>query len=117
MPRRTFKHHPNGFLTLFLWLLGFQLMARYDYQKTSTSGLIRRAGRAAEDPAKMTLDATLGRLAKHVVAIVRENPDLEDKAIAKGARLRLRAEMADLARKRTAARKAATGTESTADAG
>ena len=74
---------------------------------TSTDGLIARAGRAAEDPNEMTRDATLTRLAKHVAAVLRENPALDDRQAANAARLRLRAEMAQLGRKSAAARSAA----------
>lgn len=73
---------------------------------TSTDGLIMRAGRAAENPVEMTRDATLTRLAKHVAAVLRENPDLDDKQAANAARLRLRAEMADLAKRSARARAA-----------
>lgn len=74
----------------------------------STGGALKaRAGRAHEDPYDMTVDALLGRLAKHAIEIIRLNPDLDDKAVAKGARLKLRAEMAELAEKSAAARKAA----------
>lgn len=72
---------------------------------TSTDGLIARAGRAAEDPQEMTKDATLTRLARHCIAVIKENPDLDEKQVAKAARLKLRAEMALLARKSAAARR------------
>jgi hypothetical protein len=71
---------------------------------STAEALKARAARAHEDPRAMTQDAMLGRLAKHVVAIVRKNPDLDDAAVAKGARLKLRAEMAELAEKSKAAR-------------
>lgn len=74
---------------------------------TTAEALKARAGRAHEDPRAMTADAMLGRLAKHAVAIIRANPDLDDAAVAKGARLKLRAEMAELAEKSKAARAAA----------
>ena len=73
---------------------------------TSADGLIARAGRAAEDPHAMTTDATLGRLARICAAIVKENPDLTPEQVAKGARLQLRAEMAQLGRKSAEARAA-----------
>jgi hypothetical protein len=81
---------------------------------TSADALTMRAARAAEDPVKMTADATLSRLASHVVALHEENPDLTPGQLAKAARLRLRAEMAALAERggqlRTArARAAAAG--------
>lgn len=66
---------------------------------TPADGLIARAGRAHEDPKEMTRDAYIGRLAKHVTALLRENPELTDLEIAKAARLRLRAEMARASRK------------------
>lgn len=72
---------------------------------TSTDGLIARAGRAAEDPQEMTKDANLTRLAKHCIAVLRENPELTDEQAAKGARLRMRAEMAQLAKRSAEARK------------
>jgi hypothetical protein len=62
---------------------------------TTAEALAARAGRAHEDPRAMTVDAMLGKLAKYVVAIVRKNPDLDDAALAKGARLMLKAEMAE----------------------
>ena len=71
---------------------------------TTAEALKARAGRAHEDPRAMTADALLGRLAKHVVAIVRKNPGLDDAAIAKGARLMLRAEMAERAEQSARAR-------------
>lgn len=73
---------------------------------TTAQALNARAGRAHEDPAAMTADAYLGRLAKYVVAIVRQNPDLTDAQLAKAARLKLRAEMAQRAEKSAAVRKA-----------
>lgn len=73
----------------------------------STAGALRaRAGRAHEDPVAMTTDAYLGRLARFAVQIIRANPDLDDAAVAKGARLLLRAEMAQRAEQSAAARKA-----------
>lgn len=77
-------------------------------QYTSADGLIARAGRAAEDPHEMTRDATLTRLAKHVAAVLRENPSLDDRQAANAARLRLRAEMTQLARRSASARSAKT---------
>lgn len=74
---------------------------------TSADGLIARAGRAAEDPYRMTQEATWGKIAKHCAALAAENPDLTPDQIAKGARLRLRAEMAELAKKSVKARTAA----------
>lgn len=74
---------------------------------TTAQALRARAGRAHEDPAAMTLDALLGRLARYAVAIIRKNPDLDDAAVAKGARLLLRAEMAERAEQSKAARAAA----------
>ena len=44
-----------------------------EYHSSSYNGLHMRAGRAAEDPVKMTMDAMLGRLAKHPYAAIREN--------------------------------------------
>jgi hypothetical protein len=84
-----------------------------DYHRSSLNGLTMRAGRAAEDPHAMTVDATLGRLAKHMAAVHTENPDLTPDELARAARLRLRAEMGQLARKSAAARqaRAAGGTE------
>lgn len=73
---------------------------------STAEALKARAGRAHEDPRAMTQDALLGRLAKHVVAIVRKNPDLDDAAVAKGARLLLRAEMAERAEQSAKARAA-----------
>jgi hypothetical protein len=80
-------------------------MSERNRHYTSADGLIARAGRASEDPNAMTLDATLGRLARHVAAIVKENPDLDEAAVVKGARLRLKAEMAALAKKSAEARR------------
>jgi hypothetical protein len=74
---------------------------------TTAEALKARAGRAHEDPRAMTADAMIGRLAKHVVAIVRKNPELPDADVAKGARLLLKAEMAELAEKSARARKVA----------
>ena len=53
----------------------------------------------------MTLAANETRLILHIVAIVRENPSLTDKEVANAARLRLRAQMAQLAEKSVAARR------------
>jgi hypothetical protein len=78
-------------------------MARRKYGPAD--GLIARAGRAAEDPQEMTKDATLTRLAKHVAAVLRENPELTDQQAANAARLRMKAEMARLSRKSAAARR------------
>jgi hypothetical protein len=64
--------------------------------KAGGEALKARAARAAEDPVAMTTDAILGRLAIHVVGLHEENPDLAPAQLAKGARLRLRAEMAAL---------------------
>lgn len=44
-----------------------------------------------------TTDELLGRLAHHVRELLRENPSLTDAQVAKGARLRLKAEMAERA--------------------
>jgi hypothetical protein len=73
---------------------------------TPTTALKARAARAHEDPVAMSADAYLGRLAKHVVALIKLNPDLTDAQLAKGARLRLRAEMAERAQQSAAARRA-----------
>ena len=71
----------------------------------STADALRaRAGRAHEDPRAMTTDAYLGRLAKYAVEIIRLNPDLDDRAVAKGARLKLKAEMAERAEQSKQAR-------------
>ncbi len=74
-------------------------------QYTSADGLVARAGRAAEDPQEMTRDATLTRLARHVAEVLKENPELTAEQAARGARLRLKAEMAVLARKSAAKRR------------
>lgn len=79
------------------------------YHHSSLNGLTMRAGRAAEDPAAMTAPATLTRMAKYVAAILKENPDLTEDQAARGAWLKLRADMGQLARKSAAARKAAPG--------
>jgi hypothetical protein len=71
---------------------------------STADALKARAGRAHEDPRAMTMDAMLGRLARHVVTIVRKNPDLDDKDVAKGARLMLKAEMAERAEQSKRAR-------------
>ena len=73
---------------------------------STAEALKARAGRAHEDPQAMTVDAMLGRLAKHAIAIIRKNPDLDDAAVAKGARLMLRAEMAERAEQSAKARAA-----------
>jgi hypothetical protein len=72
---------------------------------TSLDGLHARAGRAAEDTREMTRDAYIGRLAKHVVALHAQNPALDDIQLAKGARLRLRDEMSQLAKRSAAVRR------------
>lgn len=72
---------------------------------TRSDALIARAGRAAEDPQEMTRDATLTRLAKHVAAVLRENPELDDKQAANAARLRMRAEMSQLSKRSAEVRK------------
>ena len=64
---------------------------------TTAEALHARAGRAHEDPYAMTTDAPLGRLPNYVIAIVRKNPDLGDKEVAKAARLLLKADMAERA--------------------
>jgi hypothetical protein len=71
---------------------------------TTAEALKARAGRAHEDPRAMTQDAMLGRLARFVVEIIRKNPDLDDKDVAKGARLKLKAEMAERAAQSAKAR-------------
>ncbi len=83
---------------------------------STARALDMRARRAPDDPLSMTTDATLARLANHVVALHEENPDLTAPQLAKGARLRLKAEMAVLGeraakakRDRAASRKAAAG--------
>lgn len=76
---------------------------------TRAEALHARAGRAHEDPYEMTVDALLGRLAKHAIAIIRKNPELDDKSVAKGARLQLRAEMAERAARSAEVRAARSG--------
>ena len=53
----------------------------------------------------MTTDALIGRLANYVIAIVRKNPDLGDKEVAKAARLLLKADMAMRAQESARARR------------
>lgn len=53
----------------------------------------------------MTADATMTRLAKHVAAVLRKNPELTDKQAANGARLLLKDEMQQLALRSAAARR------------
>lgn len=67
-----------------------------------------RAGRAHEDPVAMTSDATLTRLAKHIAAALKKNPDLTPLQAANAGRLLLKDEMTQLARKSAAARAART---------
>jgi len=71
----------------------------------SATGVHARAGRAHEDPVAMTADATMTRLAKHVAAVLRKNPELTDKQAANGARLLLKDEMQQLALRSAAARR------------
>lgn len=82
-------------------------MPRGNRTYTSADGLIARAGRAHEDPVEMTAPATMTRMAKYVAAVLKENPDLTAEQAAKGAVLKLRADMVMLARKSAAARRAA----------
>lgn len=88
-------------------------------RKSLTRGeaLIMRAGRAHEDPVAMTSDALLGRLARHVIDIVRANPDLTDDQVARGARLRVKAEMTRRAELSAAARKTRAGLDRTSTDG
>lgn len=72
----------------------------------SADGLIARAGRAHEDPAQMTQDATWGRLAKHIAIALKANPDLTAEQAAKAGRLTMKAEMARNGRASGAARRA-----------
>jgi hypothetical protein len=53
--------------------------------------------RKTGDPKTWTVDAYLSRLARHVIAAHREQPDITDDALAATARQRLRAEMTELA--------------------
>lgn len=78
---------------------------RRNRRKTTTQGLRARAGRAAEDPGQMTSTATLSRLARHVVVVLRKNPDLTDRQAAKAAALLLRAEMSALGQRSGEARR------------
>jgi hypothetical protein len=71
---------------------------------STAEALKARAGRAHEDPRAMTFDAYAGRIAKFVRIILEKNPDLDDAAVSKGARLMLRAEMAERAEKSKQAR-------------
>lgn len=82
-------------------------MPRGNRTYTSADGLIARAGRAHEDPAEMTRDATETRIARYIVEVLKENPDLTPLEAARGGRLRMRADMARLAQKSAAARKEA----------
>ncbi len=76
---------------------------------TRADALQARAARAHEDPYGMTVDAMLARLSTFAVEIIRLNPDLTDAQVAKGARLKLKAEMAKRAEQSAAARKARNG--------
>lgn len=72
----------------------------------SEDGLIARSGRAHEDPAEMTVPATMTRMAGYVAAVLKENPDLTAEQAARGAVLKLRADMARAGRKSAASRAA-----------
>ena len=71
---------------------------------TSADGLIARAGRAHEDPEKMTQAATQARMARFTAEALRRNPDLEPEEARRAGRLLLRAEMARLAKLSAASR-------------
>jgi hypothetical protein len=86
------------------------------YHTSSLNGLTMRAGRAAEDPAEMTAPATMTRMAKYVAAVLKENPDLTAEQAAKGAVLKLRADMGQLARRSADARRACTSVAPAGDA-
>ena len=74
------------------------------YHQSALNGLVMRAGRAAEDPAEMTAPATMTRMAKYVAAVLKENPSLTAEEAARGAVLKLRADMGQLAAKSAKAR-------------
>jgi hypothetical protein len=63
---------------------------------TPADGLIARAGRAHEDPKKMTEAANRGRRAKFTAEALRRNPDLSPEEAERAGALLLRAEMARL---------------------
>lgn len=71
---------------------------------SSAEALHARTARAHEDPDHMTVEARIGFVAKHVRYLLSQNPDLDDRQLAKAVRLRIRDEMADLGRKSAAAR-------------
>lgn len=79
---------------------------KIDRVYTAADGLTARAGRAREDPVAMTKDANLTRIATFIAQALRENPELTPKQAANAGRLLLRAEMARLAKKSAAARRA-----------
>jgi hypothetical protein len=69
--------------------------------------LTMRAARAHEDPAAMTSEATLTRMARYVAEVLKRNPELTPLAAARAARLKMRADMTTMAEKREAARREA----------
>lgn len=68
-----------------------------------------RAARATEDPGTMTSGARETAWIKEAAAVIRANPDLNDREVANAVRLRVRARMATLAEKSAAARRARAG--------
>lgn len=74
---------------------------------TSLDGLIARAGRAHEDPHEMTKAAVAGRKAKFVAQALAKNPNLSTEEAQRAGQLLMRAEMARLAQRSAAARRAA----------
>jgi hypothetical protein len=71
---------------------------------TSTDGLIARAGRAHENPAAMTADATWVRMAKYIAEVLQKTPELTPIEAARAGKLLMRADMARLAKRSAAAR-------------
>jgi len=86
------------------------------YNRSSLAGLTARAGRTAEDPNEMTVPATMARMAKYVAAVLKENPSLTAEQAARGAALRLRADMGQLARRSAGARRARDAVDQPSDA-
>lgn len=54
---------------------------------------IARSARATEDPAEMTVSATMTRMSRYVARVLKENPSLTEDQAARAATLLLRADM------------------------
>jgi hypothetical protein len=72
---------------------------------TTAEALRARAGRAHEDPVAMTQAANDTKIARAVAEVLKLNPELTPLQAARGARLKIKAEMAALAARSATARR------------